>query len=169
VLHVLLLLILWLLAWGDLSVANVLTGVVLAIALLVAYPPSRSAWRIRPLGLVRLLVYVLAQLVPSNILVTREIARPRSQVRTGVIAHAVADASDELLALISNVIALTPGTMTVEATPDPPVIYVHFLRLDDVDRARRDLVRLEALCRAALRGPPPRPSPGGVAVPEEAS
>lgn len=144
---------LWLLAWGEASLANVVTGVVLAAVLLAAFPPVRpsaSRPRIRPIGVLRLVVYVLWQLVTSNVLVTREILSRRSRVRTGVIAHHVDRPSDGVITLIANITALTPGTMTVEVSSDPAVICVHFLLLDDVDDARRDVARLERLVHAAI-------------------
>lgn len=160
-----LLITLWLLAWGDLSVANVISGFVLAVALLVAFPAHRRTGprlRVSPLGVARLAVYVLGQLVTSNVLVAREVVSRRSRIRTGVLAYPVRHPSDELLSLIANVIALTPGTMTVEATRDPPVLYVHFLLLDDIDQARRAVARLERLAVAALGGPPrPTTAPSG--------
>jgi multicomponent Na+:H+ antiporter subunit E len=150
--YVVLLVTLWLLAWGEASVANVVSGVTVAVALLVAFPPRRgSSVRVSPFGVLRLTGYLLVQLVVSNVLVAREILSRRSRVRTGVIAYAVPNGSDVLLALVANVIALTPGTMTVEATREPPVLYVHFLLLDDVAGARTAIAKLEALCRRAVK------------------
>ncbi len=151
---------LWLLAWGDLSVANLLTGTMLAGVLLVAFPLQRrqaSGVRLSPVGVGRLVLYVLGQLVPSNVLVAREVVSRRSRVRTGILAYPVQHPSDEVITLIANVIALTPGMMTVETTRDPAVIYVHFLLLNDVEGARRAVAHLERLVVAALGGPPPRP------------
>ena len=39
---------LWLLAWGEVSLANVLSGIVVAGVVLVAFPPSRRSKRQRP-------------------------------------------------------------------------------------------------------------------------
>lgn len=150
----------WLLAWGDVSVANVASGLIVAMVLLVAFPPHRSAGvgsRISPLGVTRLVLYVLGQLVPSNVLVTREILTRRKRIHTGVLAYPLEHPSDEVLSLMSHVLALTPGTMTVEATTDPAVIYVHFLLLDDLDGARRRVARLERLAVDALGGQAARP------------
>lgn len=151
-----LLVAIWLLAWGDISVANVASGVVVAVILLVAFPPHRQApsgQRISPVGAARLVLYVLAQLVPSNVLVAREIVSRRSRIRTGVLAYPLQHPSEEVVSLMAHVIALTPGTMTVEATRDPTVIYVHFLLLEDLDQARRTVARLERLALAALGRP----------------
>lgn len=159
---------LWLLAWGDASVTNVLTGTALAGVLLVAFPLRRrstASVRLSIIGLARLVLYVLAQLVPSNVLVAREILSPRSRVRTGVLAYPVQHPSDEVITLIANVIALTPGTMTVETTRDPAVIYVHFLLLDDVEAARLAIGRLERLVVAALGDPGPHPEGSTVGDP----
>ena len=55
----------WLLAWGEISTANVVSGVVLAAALLVAFPPSRrpgQVGRVSAWGTMRLVGYVLVQL-----------------------------------------------------------------------------------------------------------
>lgn len=145
----------WLLAWGDVSVANTVSGLAVAVVLLVAFPAYRGATRARvsAVGAARLVMYVLAQLVPSNVLVARQVVGRRSRIRTGVLAYPLQHPSDEVVSLMAHVIALTPGTMTVEATRDPFVLYVHFLLLDDLDHARRAIARLEGLVVAALGGP----------------
>jgi multisubunit Na+/H+ antiporter MnhE subunit len=51
---------------------------------------------------------------------------------------------------MSSVIALSPGTMTVDVTGDSSVVYVHFFQLDDVDAARASLVHLEQLITNAI-------------------
>jgi multicomponent Na+:H+ antiporter subunit E len=144
---------LWLLAWGEVSVANVLSGTALALAVLVAFPPRAGDGprvRLHPVGLARLAGYVLVQLVVSNLLVAREVVSRRSRIRTGVIAHELRQPSDAVLSVMANVIALSPGTMTVDVTSDPAVLYVHFLLIDDVDDARRAVARLERLVVGAL-------------------
>jgi multicomponent Na+:H+ antiporter subunit E len=145
----------WLLAWGDVSVANTASGLLVAVALLVAFPAYHGAHRprISVVGAIRLVLYVLGQLVPSNVLVAQQVVSRRSRIRTGVLAYHLGDPSDEVVTLMAHVIALTPGTMTVEATRDPWVLYIHFLLLEDLDQARRTVARLEHLAVAALGGP----------------
>lgn len=145
----------WLLAWGDVSLANAASGLAVAVALLVAFPAYRGATRhrVNAVGAARLVIYLLGQLVPSNVLVARQVVGRRSRIRTGVLAYPLRHPSDEVVSLMAHVIALTPGTMTVEATSDPFVLYVHFLLLDDIDHARRAIARLEGIVVAALGGP----------------
>jgi multicomponent Na+:H+ antiporter subunit E len=148
---------LWLLAWGDLSVANVVSGIVLVAVLMLAFPAtrgSRARVRVHPIGLARLVAYVLTQLAVSNVLVAREIVSRRSRVRTGVVGYRVQQPSDLTLTLMSNILALAPRTMPVDVTRDPPVVYVHFLLLSDIAAARRTMARLETLIVAALETQP---------------
>lgn len=146
----------WVLAWGDASPANLVTGALLAALLLAAFPSGRNAtrFRIHPVGAARLVAYVVGQLVTSNYLVAREILSRRNRVQTGVLVYRMRDPSDAVITLMANVIALTPGTMTVEATREPGELHVHFLLLEDVDAARRSLARLERLVTGAIAGDP---------------
>jgi multicomponent Na+:H+ antiporter subunit E len=150
--RVALLLAVWLLAWGKVTTANVVTGLVLIAALLVAFPaPQRGSarGRLRPLGIARLVGYVLRSLVVSNVLVARQILARRSRINTGVIRYDVECGEDFVITLMANIIALTPGTMTVDATRQPPALHVHFLLLEDVETARQSIAHLERLVVAA--------------------
>ena len=152
----------WLLAWGDFSLANLVTGVVAAAALLAVFPPRRRSSTpdgFSPVGALRLTLYVLGQLVPSNLLVARKALAPRARVNSGVLDHQLRHPSDEALNLMAHVIALTPGTMTVEADRESGVLSVHFLLLDDVEGARASLRRIDELVTAALGGDHPVGTP----------
>ncbi len=156
-----LLVTLWLLAWGEFSLANVVSGMAVAAGLLAAFPTTRLSRRnFQPTigGIARLGLYIVAQLVVSNVLMTREILRRRSRLTPGVLAHRLARPSDEVVTIMTSVISLSPGTMTADVDPDGTTIYVHFLLLRDLDAARGGLARLETLVVAALgipRSAPP--------------
>ena len=144
---------LWLLAWGQITLANVLSGVAVATALLVAFPPaarSRGHVRVNPVGLARLAGYVLGQLVTSNIVMIREILRRRSTISPGVLSHRLRSPSEEVVTLMTSVIALSPGTMTADVDAGSTTIDVHFLFLHDDAAARAFLDRLEQLAWHAI-------------------
>jgi multicomponent Na+:H+ antiporter subunit E len=153
--RVVLLVGLWLLAWGDVSLANVVSGLAVAVALLAAFPPAgRSttgpALRLRPWGALRLLVHVGTQLVTANVVMAREIVRPRPTLQPGVLEHRLQEPSEEIVTIMTSVIALSPGTMTVDVDEASSTIAVHFLFLRDVAESRAVLDHLEHLVRAAV-------------------
>jgi multicomponent Na+:H+ antiporter subunit E len=165
-----LLVALWILAWGQLTLANVASGVVVAVGLLVAFPPRRrrgpSDLRLSAVGLARLAAYVVSQLVISNVVMTRQILRRDTARRPGVVAHRLAQPSEEVATLVSSVIALSPGTMTVDVESDASVLYVHFFALHDVAGARTSLARLERHVIDAIAARS-EPDGNGTAVPKE--
>jgi multicomponent Na+:H+ antiporter subunit E len=155
---------LWLLAWGDASLANALSGAVLATGLLLAFPPPAarsSRGRVNLRAVARLAGYVVVQLWTSNVVMTREVLRRTSTAHPGILAHRLRHPSEHVVTVMTSVIALSPGTMTVDVDRTSSTIYVHFLFLREVSAARATLERLERLASDAID---PDPSTNGAAV-----
>jgi hypothetical protein len=55
-----------------------------------------------------------------------------------------------MITLLANAVSLTPGTVTLEATEDPPTLYIHVLHLKTVEAVRADVRNLEGLAIAAF-------------------
>jgi multicomponent Na+:H+ antiporter subunit E len=149
---------LWLLAWGELSLVNVVSGVAVSALLLVAFPPSDPTThraRIDPPGVLRLCGSVLHQLVTSNVLMARAVLRRRPATHPGVLAHRLREPSEHVVTVMTTVISLSPGTMVADVDRTSSTVFVHFLFLHDVDAARASLVRLEEMARATIRTPAP--------------
>lgn len=149
---------LWLLAWGQATVANVVSGAAVAAALLLAFPATPAGARrvgVHVPSMAKLVGFVLMQLVISNLLMARELLRRRPAVRPGVVWYGLQSPSEHVVTVMTSVIALSPGTMTVDVAPDSSTIAVHFLFLHDADTARAGLERLDQLATRALRAAAP--------------
>jgi multicomponent Na+:H+ antiporter subunit E len=146
--------VIWTLAWGSLSAANVLSGVAVALLLLWIIPDDTSGLRrrspVRPLAIARFVGYVLVQVVQSNVVLSREVLARHSRINTGVVAVPLPDCSDGLITLIANTIALTPGTMPIQVDRNPTVLYVHVLQLSDIEEARGEIRHLADLAYRAF-------------------
>ncbi len=147
--------LIWVLAWGTPTPANVLGGLVVAAVLLAVSPDSwlslrRTRPRLRPVAVARFLGFVLVEVVRANVILTREVVSRESRITTGVVAVPLPECSDGLLTLVTNVMAVTPGTMPIEVTRHPTVMYVHVLLLGDVEAVRRDVQHLAALAYRAF-------------------
>jgi len=150
---------LWVMLWNDLSVANLLSGLVLAVGLLAAHrlpstartrPNEDDRARISPLHLAYFVVYVLVQLVRSNLFLAWEIITRHNTINAGIIAIPMRTSSKLTMLVMANVITLTPGTVTIEAKGSPAVLYVNVLHLNDVERVREELRKLEVVCVRAF-------------------
>lgn len=143
----------WVLAWGTPSVANVLGGLAVAAVLIAAapddWPPLRRA-PFRPVAIARFAGHLLWEVLRANVALTREVVARESRITTGIVAVPLPECSDGLLTLVTNLLAITPGTMPVEVDRDPTVVYVHALLLGDVEEVRRDIQELAALAYRAF-------------------
>ncbi len=126
----------WVALWGDLSVANVLAGAVLGIAVTRTLPmPSIDFHgRVRPLGLVRLAGRFVTDLVTASFQVAVLAMSPRAP-RSAVIRVRLRSHSDLYLTLTAQLCSLVPGTVVVEALRTDGVLYVHLLDVADADLA----------------------------------
>lgn len=148
----LVLLVLWIALWGELSVANVVSGVI-AIGLLTLLFPASSGHghRLHPIGAVRLVGSVLASLVLSTWRVVLAVVRPTpDRVHAEVIEVGLGTRSPLVAAIVANSITLTPGTMTVDLDPATFALQVHVLGRVDHDEFRADVRALEQRVVAAV-------------------
>ena len=140
--------VVWAALWGEFSPANLLSGVVVAVALLLLFPLQQvpNSGQFRPLRALRFVGFFLVQLVVANVQVAWEVVTPRNRDNEGIIAlPVVASCSQTVLTMLVNTIGLTPGTMVIDLTDSPRVLYVHVLHLDDIDAARATLMRFQEL------------------------
>ena len=148
-----LLVVLWLLAWGEITVANIVSGVAVAALLLIAFPVrvrGDGSVGLNVGGALRLAMYVVAQLVVSNVIMTREILRRQPGGQPGVVSYRLRHPSEQVLTVMTSIISLSPGTMTVDVASDSTTVYVHFFNLGDMEAAGAGLARLERLVAGAI-------------------
>jgi multicomponent Na+:H+ antiporter subunit E len=154
--------LIWVLLWGRLSVANVLSGVVVASLLLLLYPPARGPRQrivFRPLALLRLLGYVVGSVLVADLQIIRQILSRRAHESGGIILYEFENPASGLVTFVATVLALSPGTMPVRVTVAPATIGVHVLRVSELDATRRQIRHLEQLSARAFT---PRGSTHGV-------
>jgi multicomponent Na+:H+ antiporter subunit E len=141
----------WVLLWGTLSFANVLSGAIVSILVLWLFPiPSPEDTRIRPLAALRFAVVFAWLLVVSTWETAVEILRRRPAQHQAIVAVPLRTESAVIATIVGNAISLTPGTLTVDVRPDPMVLYVHGLRVEDAEGVRATARRLEDLALATF-------------------
>lgn len=149
--------VVWLALWRDVSVANLVSGVLVAGAVIWLFPPANDApVRIRPLALLRFVGTTALSIVRANLVVAWEVVTPSNQINEGVVAVELASDNPLVITQVSNAIILAPGTMVVDievgADERPTILYVHVLHLRSIDEVRAEVLHLEALALAAVSG-----------------
>jgi len=143
-----LLTVVWVLLWGDLSVANVLGGVAVGIlvTVLLPLPPIDFHGRVRPASLLYLFVRFLADLTIATVHVAGLALNLRRVPRGAVVGVQLRNHSDLYLTITAELSTLTPGSLVVEAHRLTGMLYLHVLDIDaygGADKVRSDTLALE--------------------------
>lgn len=157
-------LVVWLALWGEVTVANLVSGVLVValIGLMIRPVPRRHT--LNPLSLLRLLAVFVWRLVSSSATVVLAVLAPTpARLRSGVVGVSLSQHSRLVATIVADAISLTPGTLTLDARyPDdedspgaaPPVLYIHVLGLADPEDIRADVQHLEHLVVSAVTPAP---------------
>lgn len=147
-----LLLIVWIALWKSVTLANVLSGLAVAAALITVFPPHRGTrgGKFRVLATARLLGYFVMKLVEASLVVAWEVITPRTRVREGIVAVPLRGVSDVITTVVANAVSLVPGTITLEVGLSPTTLYVHVLHMADPEAVRQEVRELEALAVRAF-------------------
>jgi multicomponent Na+:H+ antiporter subunit E len=145
----------WILLWGNISVANVLSGlaVALLVTILLPMPAVPVEGRLHPLSLLTLILVVARNLLVSSLQVAWLAIRPGPPPMSAVLRAKLDVKSDLVLALAVNAINLTPGSMVLEIDRDRRLIYSHVLDVGSpraVEKFYREIADLERLLIAAF-------------------
>lgn len=145
----------WILLWGDLSLANVLGGAALAVLVAGGLPMPRVDFhgKVHVPGLAYLIYRFLVDLVVASVQVARQALTPGVQPRGAVLAVHLRSDSDVYLTLTSAICTMVPGSVVVEAYRVTGVIYVHVLDVEQaggIEVARADILRIEERVMRAL-------------------
>ncbi len=139
----------WCALWETVSVANVLSGLLVAVPIVALSGSKTNGSSIRVVPALQLIWLVLVDLVRSTISVVWEILTPTDFTDETIIAVDTQAETRSHLLLLVVAITLTPGTAVVDTDPETGRLYVHLLHADAepevVDHVRR---LAELACRA---------------------
>ncbi len=123
----------WALATGDWSSTGLTTGFAVGfVALWVArdlFGPNR--YHARFVGAVTLFFYFLKELAISSWMVALAALAPRLPDDYGFVEMPLDARDDAEIVLTANLISLTPGTLSVDVSPDRRTLLVHAMFVGD--------------------------------------
>jgi multicomponent Na+:H+ antiporter subunit E len=131
----------WLALTGSVSVLNLALGLAVSAASLLVLRGQLPEvdFRVRPWGAVKLALLVMAELFRSASRVARLVLSRDLRIAPDVVIVPVSLTRDAELTLLSNLITLTPGTLTIDVAEDRRALIVHALEAGDPDEVRRDI------------------------------
>lgn len=149
----------WVMLWGEATPITVVGGVLVALAVLVAFPLPHVTMRLRPRlwPLVVLISRFLFDLVTASVQVAWLTVRPGRAVG-GVVMDMELMGDDELLqVLTAEMVSLVPGSVVIELDPASRVLTIHALDVStrvEAEAMRRRVRAQEARVLRALHPSP---------------
>ncbi|MEM9794850.1 MAG: Na+/H+ antiporter subunit E [Pseudomonadota bacterium] len=126
-------------AWAALTGQFTLAG--LTVGFLVGF---LALWVVQPLfdnrgggyflkvwRWVKLLVLFHWELIVSSVSVAWDVLTPRHRARPGIVAVPLRAKGEAEVLLVTNLISLTPGTLSLDVTEDCNTLFVHAMFADD--------------------------------------
>ncbi len=146
--------IVWVLLWGEVSVGNVLAGLLigLAVSLAMPLPPVAAGGRLRPVACAHLIGRFAVDVVVASFQVGILAFRRRPPM-SAVIGVRLRSSSDLYLTLTAELCSLVPGSIVAEAHRLTGTLYLHVLDVDDaegIEKARRRVLDQEERVLRAL-------------------
>lgn len=145
----------WVALWGELTWANLLGGLVVALGVVRLAPPhpQTAPYRLRPLAGLGLAGFFLWKLVQASLFLAWEVITPANRINAAVVAVPMLCRSPAMLTFVGSMVSLIPGTITIEADAEAGELYVHILHLGTVEGFRAEIRRLELLALRAFPQP----------------
>lgn len=84
-------------------------------------------------------MFYFKELTVSSILLARDILRKDHVFKHGIIGIDIDLKKDTSIIALANLISMTPGSLTVDLTPDKKRLYVHSMYLEDPEKFKRKI------------------------------
>ncbi len=145
----------WVLLWGQLSVANVVSGVILGAVVLTVFPLPRVTVgvRLRPVRFLRLLGRFLLDVIVASLHVAWLTVRPGPVPRSSVVTIQLRSRNELFETIVAEMQTLVPGSLAVDLDARNGRLSMHALEVATPEQAeafRRAVLDQEARVLAAL-------------------
>jgi multicomponent Na+:H+ antiporter subunit E len=144
--------VLWIAMMGEVSIVNVLSGLVVVALVNWLFVHDHPQYVLRPVGAARLTLSVLKSLVTSSWQVVLAVLLPNDQrTATSVQQVQLQHGSAFIGAIVANAITLTPGTMSLDLNKEDLTLSVHVLGEVDEVKFHAEVLALENMVAKAVR------------------
>ena len=83
--------------------------------------------------------YYLWELIKSNAIIAYDVLTPTHHMKPGVIGIPIEAKTDLEITALANLITMTPGTLSLDISPDRKTLYVHAMYIHDPEELRREI------------------------------
>ena len=93
----------------------------------------------RTVRAVELAAFFVWELIMANLRVAIDVLRPGTTIRPAVVAIPLDVTSDGEILMLSMLINITPGSVTIDVSDDRRTLYVHVMHMTSAEASRREI------------------------------
>ena len=123
----------WIALTGLFTLFNFAEGFLLAFLVIWLSQRARatSTYTSKVQVVVGFVLFFLWELLKANLRVTYEVLTPRHHMRPGIVAIPIDLQTDLEIMVLTTLITLTPGTLSLDVSEDRKTLYVHAMFIKD--------------------------------------
>lgn len=97
--------------------------------------------------IIYLVAYYLVKLVAANLYIAWDILTPKMRTNPGVIEVETGTKKDLGLLLLSNLISMTPGTLSIDIDPSKEKLQIHLLYMNRSKETLKEIKKIRELTK----------------------
>lgn len=131
----LLLAIFWAAISGEFNTRNLLAGFLIGFIVLLAAGRALGigTYFFKARRLLVLIGMIIAELIKSSLKIAFDIVTPTHHMRPGIIKVKLDARTSAEITMFSNLLSLTPGTLSLDISDDEKYLYVHVMYIPEED------------------------------------
>jgi multicomponent Na+:H+ antiporter subunit E len=83
--------------------------------------------------------FFISELVVANVRVAADVLKPRTSIQPAVVAIPLDITSDAEILLLSALINITPGSVTIDLSEDRRTLFVHVMHMTSPEASRHEI------------------------------
>lgn len=144
---ILVLMVVWLMLWGDISLLGIVSGLVVSWLITITFPlaPMRFYGKVRLWGTTKLVVLQLWDLLSASVGLALAAFAPHPHIDPAVIRVRLRSDSDVYQVQTAELLAIVPGTIVIESDRERRILYLHVfdVREGSLERIRQESLGIE--------------------------
>ena len=137
--------VVWATSTKTFSLLNLATGFVISYFIIWLmhdprdHPARAMSYPLRAWKLISFLLYFMFDLLRSTLRISYYVVSPLRRLHPAILGVPLTAKTDTQITVLANLTTLIPGTFALDISDDHRVLYVHFMKVSNLDRARNSI------------------------------
>jgi len=131
----------WILLQGNFTIQSFVVGYALGMLFLYIFRKQLDSkfYFFRLWAVFKLFLFFVKELIVANFVVIAQVLRPKLNVKPGIIIYETELETPMQITILTSMITLIPGSVSMEVSTDNKSIYIHVFHIDDKEEIIRHI------------------------------